>query len=383
MNVRARRDPPHRRVRQLCAGRLALRRESFMGADRPRVICARGGTSGRGVGPYPDAIRATFSERRRASFGHRHSRGHFVAVAKVCAVPTGSVATVCGVAAGSIAKVNMHIFIDDSAPGGGEGPIVTADLVMHLDAGNSGSYPGTGNDWFNLVASPADGSDQADYDWVRGTGPAFVGTPGGMSAGEYFQWGGTEGFVMSAGTTFTNGMHKAGAAWTLEMWIYTTSTAGGGIRPFFDTGTSDQGGADTSRGVIAIDQGVAQQTAGRHKYRIKRDSGAANAFAVESDAALATNAVLQLAFSCQDGGSSFLYKNGAYDQVSGSDTFTATFSTPGTANPVNAPVIGLRGDLATPVALNSRAYIVRLYNAALTKAQLDQNWEANRGRFGL
>jgi hypothetical protein len=270
--------------------------------------------------------------------------------------------------------------------GGGAGSIVTAGLVMHLDAGNSSSFPGTGTIWANLVASPADGSGQADYDWTRGTGPAFNGSAGGMSAAEYFSTSGNEFFSLTAGTSgpqFLKDMHKTGAAWTVELWIYIPSISGGNVHPFFQSGVSDQGGSDNSRGVIYLDLSSLNNSGGKHQIRIRRDAGGASAFAAASDAGLTTGAVCQYALSYEADGTSFLYRNGDYDPVGGNDTFTATLSTPGSANPTNTPRMGTDQSTAQSLPTGSRFYIVRVYNAALTKAQLDQNWSANRGRFGL
>lgn len=90
---------------------------------------------------------------------------------------------------------------------------VVASTVLDLDATMVESYAGVGGVWANLVAEPADGVAQTEYDFSRGNGstaatyPTFVGTPGDADAywqfdgGDYFQLHGTQ-------TAFLKNIHK-------------------------------------------------------------------------------------------------------------------------------------------------------------------------------
>ncbi|MFA7333367.1 MAG: hypothetical protein WC130_03640 [Kiritimatiellia bacterium] len=98
---------------------------------------------------------------------------------------------------------------------------VLASTVFDLDATQAASYPGTGTTWANLIAAPADGSAQTDYDFFRGNGatsttyPTFTGTPGDAAA--YWSFDGGDRFQKKDGTntTFLNALHKTtgGTPW--------------------------------------------------------------------------------------------------------------------------------------------------------------------------
>lgn len=277
-----------------------------------------------------------------------------------------------------------------SAAGGGGGAYTTDNLVFMLDAAVSASYSGAGQTWANLTASPADGSSQSDYDFylgassaAEGSDPTFVGTAGtdvcyfscgeAPAANKYFT-------KAAANTTFLNGLHKAGAKYTIEIWLLPNARMAG-IRPAFDSGGSDGGGAYTSGSVSFADMsGVGAE---KNMLYVTRDSGGARSLQIIADSTLTPTAINMLACSIDATGvtGSFLYRNGSYDQVGGVDTWDGTYATPGTANPANKAALMARADLLTN--LQGRIYILRVYNANLSKAQLDVNWNGNRSRVGL
>ncbi len=269
----------------------------------------------------------------------------------------------------------------------------SGDAIFALDAGLTTSYSGSGQTWANAITAPGDGAGQTAYDFYRGTtsgaegtDPTFNGTAGVDPC--YFSFDGGDQFtsVLAAGSvsSFLRQMHFTGRKWTIEAWVYYNGTATN-ICPIFDTGTSDQGGADTSRGVIFGDFGTSIQTSGRFRLRVKQDSGGTSSLAVQSDAALTATNIYMLAASIDGSGAqaSFLYRNGAYDQVGSSDTFTGTFTSPGSTAAANSPKIGARGDSAFRVASGTRIYALRGYQRNLTKAELDVIWNANKARYGL
>lgn len=98
-----------------------------------------------------------------------------------------------------------------------------SSVVVDLDATVSASYPGTGQTWSNLTASPADGSAQTAYDFYLGDtssaaadDPTFNGTAGSSSA--YWSFDGGDLFALKSGanTAFLNSLHKTtggGPSW--------------------------------------------------------------------------------------------------------------------------------------------------------------------------
>jgi hypothetical protein len=268
----------------------------------------------------------------------------------------------------------------------GAGASITVDgLVYALDATEYAS----GQIWTNQHATPADSSAQTAYDHMLGIDET-VGTsdPTINNTGEedaYFSFDGGDYIrLRAASAAFLQNLHKSGAKCTIELWCRIPG-AGSGITPLFDTGTSDQGGADTSRGLMFADIGDSLQTTGRLRLRVKRDSSAANALQVQSDDALPTGVNMMIAVSLDGTGAqgSFFYRDGVYLQVAAANTFDGTYSSPGSSNPTTRPVLGARGDLAQRVPNGTRLMLVRVYNRNLTKDELDANWNATRARYGL
>lgn len=270
---------------------------------------------------------------------------------------------------------------------------VRTDLLFSLDTSRAESYPGSGTTFSNIITAPADGSAQTSYDYRRGVSgsdgtdfPDFVGAPGLDPC--YFTFDGTDrissNVAVGSVPTVLRQLHFANKKWTVEVWAYYNGTTSN-VAPLFDTGTSDQGGADISRGVVFGDTGTLQQTAGRFRVRVLRDTGGASALAVQSDASLTAGNIYMLAASIDGSGaeSSFLYRNGAYDPVASSNTFTGTYSSPGSTSTANNSKICARGDGAFRVTSGTRVYLVRVYQRNLSKSELDQNWANDKYRFGL
>ncbi len=116
--------------------------------------------------------------------------------------------------------------IQNIAAGGGsylDGVVTSA--VCELDATVSDSYSGSGQTWANLVASPADGSAQADYDFTLGANdtastddPTFTGTAG--DSGAYWSVDSGDNFTLAGdNTAFINSLHKGSQAfWICVIW---------------------------------------------------------------------------------------------------------------------------------------------------------------------
>ena len=259
----------------------------------------------------------------------------------------------------------------------GGGAIVTDGLVLHLDPASYSS----GQVWANSVTGPADGAAQTAYDYHLGsTSSADSNDPTHSSS--YWAFDGDDYFTAAAAaTTFIKGMHKDGAVFTIEAWWY-RGAAGSNVNPIWDSGTSDQGGSDMSRGVIFADQGSQDNPEGRWGVRIKRDSGGGTALNVYLNSAPALDAWHHHAVSFTGAANSFLWLNGAIAACNlGSTTWDGTLSSPGTSDPTNPARIGARGDVAFHVGSGNRLGMLRIYNRALSSAELLQNWNAERAGF--
>lgn len=266
----------------------------------------------------------------------------------------------------------------------------TSGLLMSLDA----MAYGAGQVWGNQVYSPADLSAQTGYDWLLGSGsgsdsndPVII-SPG--TDGAYFALEGDDCFTHSLSAAampeFLRTMHKVGRAFTVEIWMRWAGTTGPYQQPLFDSGSSDQGGSDMSRGVLFGDLGSSSYYGGgKNNLRIKRDGGASTAFSRVADNPIPANSMQMIAVSYDGTGvePSFFYRNGDYDPSGGMNTWMADGTLFGTSDAVMPARIGARGDAFAKVPAGTRIYIVRLYNRALSKPELDENWTATGARYGL
>lgn len=151
---------------------------------------------------------------------------------------------------------------------------IVPSTVFDLDSTIALSYPGTGNDWKNLVPAPADGSLQTAYDMLRGDGstatsfPTFTGSAGSKTA--YWLFDGADFFKLKSGTntTFLNAMHKTTGG--SDFWLCVTgrwiTTAGAGL-------------ISTKNGnVPGIDMLMYNDATGRMAWRQRGDGAEAGLF---------------------------------------------------------------------------------------------------------
>lgn len=265
----------------------------------------------------------------------------------------------------------------------------TNGLLLSLDAA---AYSG-GQVWENEVYSPADLSPPTSYNWLLGGGTGSEASdPTAMNVGAdgaYFSLDGGDYFTHSlpaaAMPEFLRAMHKAGSQFTIEIWMQWAGTTGPYQQPLFDSGSSDQGGSDMSRGVLFGDLGSSSYGGGKINLRIKRDGGASTAFSRVADSQIPANSMQMIAVSYDGTGAepSFFYRNGDYDPSEGASTWVANGTSFGTLDATMPARIGARGDAFAKVPSGTRIYVIRLYNRPLSKSELDENWVATGARYGL
>ena len=216
-------------------------------------------------------------------------------------------------------------------------PIVTNGLVLNLDAGNRASYPGTGNGntWFDLSGNGNNGTlvNGVGYNSANGGSLVFDGT--------------------NDRVTISNTIPSL-SNFTIELFMQ-TSLLDGSQDIFFDQFFSLRFEINSN------------------KYRIHLGSGSRWAFITHvGNTTLSTNTWYHSVWSW-NGTTSALYLNGVSD---GTMTYSAASS--GT------------GDITlgqhtpdTSYNWNGRISNIRIYNRALTASEIQQNFNATRGRFGL
>tara|TARA_E500000318_G_scaffold7690_2_gene7111 strand:+ start:17020 stop:17877 length:858 start_codon:yes stop_codon:yes gene_type:complete len=99
-------------------------------------------------------------------------------ISKVSGVAADSVGKIDGVSKASIGKLNELSFASTAS-------IVTTNLALHLDAGDSSSYSGSGSTWFDLT------SNNIDFSLINS--PTYSSSDGGGS----FQFDGVDDEISS------------------------------------------------------------------------------------------------------------------------------------------------------------------------------------------
>ncbi|PJF23508.1 MAG: hypothetical protein CUN56_00480 [Phototrophicales bacterium] len=127
---------------------------------------------------------------------------------------------------------------------------VLPSVCCDLDSTIADSYPGSGQTWSNLIASPADGAAQTDYDFYLGLGsgastddPTFTGTAGDPAA--YFALDGGDYFtsVDYTGQTTFRGAHRTDRDGVWFALAFRTSSTLASYRVPFASGSWTQADA--------------------------------------------------------------------------------------------------------------------------------------------
>ena len=230
-----------------------------------------------------------------------------------------------------------------------DAPAVTSGLVYYLDIGNTSSYSGSGT-------SITDISGQGLGASTLYNSPTYT----SAGAGSYFTFNGSNQYVFTSNLV-TKFNSPSNPAVTLEIWTYAPSDNGG----------------------IIIENGSASLDGGWYDSQQELDSGNVNMRVWNFSATNAgtyNRSTWNQTVLTYDGTTLRTYLN----TVAGGTT-TGTRQTPWT-NGFNlyyalmAPSATNMGD-ATYLA--GRWAVFKVYNRALSAAEVTQNYNALRGRYGL
>jgi len=219
-------------------------------------------------------------------------------------------------------------------------PIVTSGLVLHLDAGNTSSYPGSGTTWTDLSGSGNNGT--------LTNGPTF-----GSANGGSIVFDGINDVVSSFSTQISGTGSK-----TISSWIKINTTSRAGI-----AGTRSL--ADYGWGFTVNRNGT-----GNLAFYDTRGSDLSVA------AGLGTNIWYNVSVTFDDSRIVTLYVNGSQVGIS-STPFSAL-----NASTFNG-VIGNEDEWSSPFYHPFKGNIAQviIYNRALTAAEVLQNYNSLRPRF--
>ena len=225
---------------------------------------------------------------------------------------------------------------------------VTNNLVLYYDPANTASYPGTGTT-INSLASPN-----------------LTGTMSNITYTDpYFAYNGTSSQVSVADTA---ALEPGSGSWTMEVWVNQTASGNDVVLGKFDPGG------------LTVDVSYSIRTTGTSYYaQLGSGSGSGSTLFVNSTTFVGTlNTWYQLVYVFTNGGTQTLQTF-----VNGSSIGTVNHSLASILNTSTNLYLGSYNNGEFAQWFDGRIGITRLYNAALTSAQVLQNFNANRGLYGL
>lgn len=217
--------------------------------------------------------------------------------------------------------------------------IVTNGLVAALDAGNTKSYPGSGTTWTDLSGIGNNGT--------LTNGPTYSSANGGSLV-----FNGTDNYVsLPANSINTN------ADLTLNYWVKTPLPGSGGAYTLSSGYT-----ANSHLQVRYVAGGTLQIVKSQITYM-----GTFSGFTAVS------NAIYFLTITLTESTNTWsLYVNGSFvSSFVSAQTFTTT-----------SPTLGING-LGNEERFAGNFYSFSYYNRALSAAEVSQNFNAYRGRYGV
>lgn len=221
------------------------------------------------------------------------------------------------------------------------GPSLVSDnLVLHLDAGDSASYSGTGTTWYDLSGN----GNNLSVDPAQTTSPIFQTTNGGM-----FSFDGVND-VIDAGNIMPGG------DFSISFW-YNTDYSIGENSALFGVGTNGQN--NTLLFYTNTNYGTA--------YSQIRVYGLGSELMKGSSI---DNTGWRFVSFIRQGSTYKIYLEQTLDNSATRSGSTSSLLHIGNFNGISR---SLKGDLA----------FVSLYSKALSGAELSQNFDATKDRFGL
>ena len=231
------------------------------------------------------------------------------------------------------------------------GGIVTNGLVLNLDAAKVDSYPGTGTTWYDISGNNNNGT--------LTNGPTFSGI--GKQASIVFD--GVDDYVGR------NTALDVGSNFTVNAWIYPTAL-----------GTTRRAVAASSYNYTSANGWLFCTAGGSTNNTFFLSIGSDNSYRIAAANTLSLNQWFYVSAVCQNGGGSIdLYKNGTVISsyaLSVLNPNTITYS-------YNQFNVGFRDTGGTTDPYTGNISSVQIYNRALSAAEVSQNFNALRGRYGI
>ena len=238
---------------------------------------------------------------------------------------------------------------------------MTDGLVLHLDAANGRSYPGSGSTWFDLSGR---GNDVTLYN-----SPTF-------SNGKLV-FNGTNQYARTTSTLDISNTPSITVEYVFNPLTYTTGS--GTVKVLMEATTNFNsfltgfyfGYNDTGPGSWLYD--ISVNVRGNAGYNINAwDKGF-----IQSNTPVFFTAILDKSIST--GKETLLYTNGIFRSPTG---YVTGFENNNTNNFGNEHIF-INGRNGSSFLANIEIHSIKIYNRVLSVFELQQNYNALRGRFGL
>jgi hypothetical protein len=219
--------------------------------------------------------------------------------------------------------------------------IVLSNLVFCVDSANVKSYPGTGATWTDISTS--------------GNNVTLVNTPTFLSTNSgVLDFNGSTQYGSFAGAANNFGVGS------IECWCQSDA-------PTDSLNQQIVARTNTTSGTLNI----LKNSTNQFQFNIRLSTG--TQYTIPSDSSATTDWTHII--GTYDGTTQKIYVNGVHQ--------TTTTSISGTIDTAGTLDINIGRNTTAAAYFNGRIPVVRLYNRALTTSEVQQNFNALRGRFGI
>jgi hypothetical protein len=226
--------------------------------------------------------------------------------------------------------------------------VVTNGLVLYYDPSNSQSYPGTGNTIYDLSGNSLHGS-MSNISFTS----------------SYFTYNGTSSQISITDNSL---LEPGSGSWTMEAWVNQTVSGNDVVLGKFDNGG------------LSEDVSYSLRTTGTNYYGQYSDGSG-------TGATLFQNSITVTASVGNWYQIVLVWKNGAVKTletfVNGLSIGTSSHSLTSLVNTANNLYIGSYNGGEYTQYFDGKIGVVRLYNTALTQADVYQNFSADASKYGL
>jgi hypothetical protein len=221
-------------------------------------------------------------------------------------------------------------------------------MVLHLDAANSASYPGTGTTWTDLTGN--------------GNNATLVNTSYNSGNSGTIDFNGTTAYaqINNASTLGMTG------ELTLSVWYFTGSNLGTGLDAIYLKGRTD---VDAYNPFLMVN-GSYSWTGSSGRSLFSPDVGV-----------IAANTWYNITVTHVSGSLPIVYRNG----VNVNSSYTLSWGPSTVPLAVNASPVGIARDIPRGYqsVFNGRIGVIQLYNRALNSTEVLQYFNATKSRYGL